>query len=157
MIVEETFFEQLDTRQINNYLVILDVDGCVVADGGRELSASVKQKILALSQNNEIFFCSNKNYGERLKQLSSQAGIGYLDTIYKKPSKKILRSVRNESGKPLLVIGDKFLTDGVWAMRIGARFVKVKRIVASSDSPVVALIYWLDDFVYHFFKKIWNI
>ena len=147
-MAEEIFFDELDVNQINNYLIILDVDGCVVADGGQELSASIKQKILELSQSNEIFFCSNKNYGERLRQLSAQAGIGFLDTIYKKPSKKILRSVRNENGKPLLVVGDKFLTDGVWAKRIGAKFIKVKRLTTSNDKFLIKIIYWLDDLIY---------
>ena len=47
--------------------------------------------------------------------------------------------------KELLVIGDKFLTDGLFAKNIGAEFIKAKRKISGQESILIKLINLFDD------------
>jgi len=139
------FFKNLDVERIKGNIIFLDVDGTITSDGNHEVEDSILSKLKILSQNNRLFFCSNKNNCERNQKISRLIGVQCLDSQYKKPSKKILDLVDNRENLPLLVIGDKFLTDGLFAKNIGAKFIKVKRITADQDSLLSILFNFIDD------------
>jgi predicted HAD superfamily phosphohydrolase YqeG len=83
-----------------------------------------------------------------------QAGVHYLKTGFRKPSRRILEhSTDVEMGK-ILVIGDKFLTDGLFAKNIGADFIKVKRLSSPCESWLLKIVYLFDDLLYRFLYKV---
>lgn len=147
--MEEHYFSQLDVQNINNRIIFLDIDGTVVADGQSTISLENIQKIGELQKNNEIYFCSNKrNSEERNEMLSRGIKVFCTNSPYKKPNKRILDSVPNPHRLKLLVIGDKYTTDGLFAKNIQAEFIKVKRIIASQERWWIRLIYLVDNIVY---------
>lgn len=148
----EDLFSELNVEGLENHLIFLDIDGTLTNDNNHQLNNALLNKIKSLSVKNKVYFCSNKNNCDRNKSLSEKAGIPCLDNTHKKPSGKILELVENKDNWPILVIGDKFLTDGLFAKNIGAKFIKVKRITDQNDSVFNRALYFIDDF----FSKSYN-
>jgi predicted HAD superfamily phosphohydrolase YqeG len=119
-----------------NSLVILDVDGTIVADCGHVASGAVIAQVNALkAAGNEIRLCSNSrrgNYAGRLDRLAAQLEVGVCPVSVRKPSTLAIAGL-DRSGRALVVIGDKDLTDGLLARRVGARFIKVRRKLDPGD------------------------
>jgi predicted HAD superfamily phosphohydrolase YqeG len=119
-----------------NSLVILDVDGTIVADCGHVACGAVITQVNALkAAGNEIRLCSNSrrgNYDARLAQLAAQLGVGVCPVAVRKPSVRAIAGL-DRKGRALVVIGDKDLTDGLLARRADARFVKVLRKLDAGD------------------------
>ncbi|MCX6784804.1 MAG: UbiA prenyltransferase family protein, partial [Candidatus Komeilibacteria bacterium] len=113
------------------------------------LSQGVIAKVDELKNYNRLYFCSNKRaVANRNQELAQLTKVPCLDAPYRKPSAKILKYLDNPERWPLVVIGDKFLTDGLFAKNIGASFVKVQRLLASTDSFITKTAYLVDDFFY---------
>lgn len=148
----ECNFVDLNIEDIKNYLFFLDIDGTIVEDGGQALSNEVIEKIIKLKKNNQIYFCSNKKDWNRQLKICAFTGVECLRVPHSKPNRKILNYIKNDKNLPLLVIGDKFLTDGLFAKNIGAKFIKVKRIVFPKDRWYIKLIYLIDDICYRLIK-----
>jgi predicted HAD superfamily phosphohydrolase YqeG len=129
------YFEQ-HTFHIENSLVILDIDGTLVPDCGRVAGAAVVAKVEELkARSNEIRLCSNSrrgNYAERLEAIAVQLGVGVCPVEFRKPSLLAISGI-DRKGRPLAVIGDKDLTDGLLARRAGACFIKVRRKLDPAD------------------------
>jgi predicted HAD superfamily phosphohydrolase YqeG len=129
------YFEQ-QSFQFRNSLVILDIDGTLVPDCGRVASAPVMAKVLELkARGNEVRLCSNSrrgNYAERLDAIASQLKVGVCPVMFRKPSTLAISGV-DRQGRALVVIGDKDLTDGLLARRVGAQFIKVRRKLDPAD------------------------
>jgi predicted HAD superfamily phosphohydrolase YqeG len=129
------YFEQ-HTFRFENSLVILDIDGTLVPDCGRVASAAVVGKVIELKgQGNEVRLCSNSrrgNYAERLAAVASQLEVGVCPVVFRKPSTLAISGL-DRKGRALVVIGDKDLTDGLLARRVGAHFVKVRRKLDPAD------------------------
>ena len=129
------YFEQ-HTFQFENCLVILDIDGTIVPDCGRVASAAVVGKVLELkAQGNEVRLCSNSrrgDYAERLDAIAAQLEVGVCPVVFRKPSTLVISGL-DRKGRPLVIIGDKDLTDGLLARRAGARFIKVRRKLDPAD------------------------
>src|SRR5258708_5133532 len=129
------YFEQ-HTFRFKSSLVILDVDGTIVPDCGRVASAAVTGKVLELkAQGNEVRLCSNSrrgNYAERLADLAAQLEVGVCPVVFRKPSTLAISGL-DRKGRELVVIGDKDLTDGLLARRVGSRFIKMRRKLDPAD------------------------
>ena len=129
------YFEQ-HTFQCRNSLVILDIDGTLVPDSGRVASAPVVAKVLELkARGNEVRLCSNSrrgNYAQRLDAIAAQLEVGVCPVVFRKPSTLAISGV-DRQGRALVVIGDKDLTDGLLARRVGAQFIKVRRKLDPAD------------------------
>lgn len=129
------YFEQ-HTFRFENSLVILDIDGTLVPDCGRVASAAVVAKVIELkARGNEVRLCSNSrrgNYAERLAAVASQLEVGVCPVAFRKPSTLAISGV-DRKGRALVVIGDKDLTDGLLARRVGAQFIKVRRKLDPAD------------------------
>jgi HAD superfamily hydrolase (TIGR01662 family) len=129
------YFEQQAFR-FTNALVILDVDGTIVPDCGHDASDAVMAQVRALkAAGNEICLCSNSrrgDYAARLEQLASQLQAGVCPVSFRKPSTLAIAGL-DRKGRELVVIGDKDLTDGLLARRVGARFIKVRRKLDPAD------------------------
>ncbi|HEY4403801.1 MAG TPA: hypothetical protein VGN55_04030 [Xanthobacteraceae bacterium] len=129
------YFEQ-HTFGFENSLVILDIDGTLVPDCGRVASAPVVAKVDELkARGNEIRLCSNSrrgNYVQRLDAIAAQLEVGVCPVVFRKPSTLAISGL-DRKGRALVVIGDKDLTDGLLARRVGAQFIKVRRKLDPAD------------------------
>ncbi|MBT5015947.1 hypothetical protein HN748_00045 [Candidatus Peregrinibacteria bacterium] len=144
-------FAKTDLSKAKGFFVLLDIDGTLTYDSGVKMSEGIQKKVKELKKNNEIFLCSNRNNHQRNWQVAKILGVKYLETNHRKPSQKILKTFKTK--KPLLVIGDKFLTDGMFAKRIGAKLIMVERIRSQKETWISKLIYGIDDFYAKLFMK----
>jgi predicted HAD superfamily phosphohydrolase YqeG len=145
-------FQNLNISGLKGYQIFLDIDGTLVDDNEVELSEATMQKIRELEANNRLYLCSNSRNHERNRKVAELSGVKYLDTDLRKPSKKILELVDESPFKERLVIGDKFLTDGLFAKNIGAEFTKVARIESGNDRLYIKFLYWIDDLASKIFR-----
>src|SRR5580704_2922481 len=129
------YFEQ-HTFQFENCLVILDIDGTLVPDCGQVAAAAVVEKVQELkARDNEVRLCSNSrrgNYAQRLDAIAAQSGVGVCPVVFRKPSPLAISGI-DRKGREIVVIGDKDLTDGLLARRVGGRFIKVRRKLDPAD------------------------
>lgn len=143
----EKYFYELDQSFFQGRTIILDIDGTIVPDGGDYLETRVREKLLALKKQNKIYFCSNKIAPVRNKKLSESSGVAFLESKVRKPNKGVIASLGQINQEKIVVIGDKVLTDGLLARRLGAEFLKVKRLVQPQETFFVRLTNKFDDFL----------
>jgi predicted HAD superfamily phosphohydrolase YqeG len=146
-MAELLYFEQR-TFDFAGALVALDVDGTIVPDSGSRVSAAVLAQVHALkAAGNEIQLCSNSrrgDYAARLADIASQLGVVVCPVLFRKPSMLAIEKLERK-GRALVVIGDKDLTDGLLARRVGARFIKVRRKIDPADRLSSRVANLIDD------------
>lgn len=145
------YFEDLEIY-FTGYTIFLDIDGTILIDRSAKVDDKVLQKIRNLKDKNVVLLCTNSKDSNRSKKIAKFLGLSLVDSKYKKPSAKILEDLEIDNIKKM-VIGDKFMTDGIFAMNIGASFLKVKRKVSSQDNFLVSYINNLDDLIYFLGRK----
>ena len=132
----------------SNVVVALDVDGTIVPDCADTASEAVVRKVRDLTQRgNEVCLCSNSrrgDYAQRLAALGQQLGVEVCPVVFRKPSRLAVKGLRL-NGRRLVVIGDKDLTDGLLARRLGAHFIKVRRKLDPQDRFVSKLANLFDN------------
>lgn len=137
-------------------IFLLDVDGTLVEDSGENIEAGVIKKVNELKRSNTVYLCTNSRNKRRNSVIEERLGVKIVNLNHKKPSKKILPEVLTRHDKidplKLVVIGDKYLTDGVFAKNIGAKFIKVARITNGYEKIHIKLFNIMDDFVYNLVK-----
>ncbi len=145
-------FENLDIDS-ENKLVFLDIDGTIIPDGAApEFSDAVLGKIRQLKAGNQVFLCTNTRDKIRNNKIASLLGLPVAAEQYRKPDHRVLKGLGLDHSKNRLVIGDKFLTDGLFAWNIGAEFIKVKRKVSGKEVPTIKLIDFIDDLIWQILK-----
>ncbi len=127
--------------------VILDIDGTLVPERSVKLPEPVRVFVKELAAHSDVYLCSNSHLDQRTLAFAEMLGVKYVESHYRKPRIDI-RSVTGTTNE-LVVIGDKWLTDGRLARRNQARFVKVKHIadkhtpwLAEASYAFDALVYW---------------
>jgi predicted HAD superfamily phosphohydrolase YqeG len=138
-------FEELDAQALREHRILLDVDGTLVADGEDALTDVVQAQLATLAQTNAVYLHSNKGGSDRLRALARATGVHALPDAPRKPQRSILHHLPPDDRRPLLVIGDKWVTDGWFARRVGARFLRVARKRSYRETIPVRLTYALDD------------
>lgn len=140
--------EALDVRGLRDATVILDIDGTITGDGQVVFSDTVFAKIRELASRNAVYVFSNHRNNTRNRIAASRLGCALIETLHRKPNPKVLCGLPpDHRARPLVVIGDKIIVDGVFAWRIGARFIQVGRVRSASDARLVRAAYLLDDLV----------
>ena len=124
--------------------IILDVDGTLCPDGESMVSREIAETINQLKVNNFVYLVSNKKLPGRLPKMAEHLGVNFLESKYRKPSKLMLKGLPESQQKDVVVIGDKFMTDGLLAKRAGAFFIKVLSLRGSRETWLVRFSYWLD-------------
>lgn len=143
------YFEELNV-DFENRVVLLDADGTLVADDGSlDISRPVLDKIAELKRNNTVFLCVNSYDKIRKNKLEEILRLPILNKKYRKPSRKIVSVLERSGPHHYLVIGDKFLTDGLFAKNIGGKFIKVRRKISGKESLIIKLINLADDLAWH--------
>ncbi|MBN2087299.1 hypothetical protein JW758_03045 [Candidatus Peregrinibacteria bacterium] len=148
-----TLFKNLNTDTIKDCLILLDIDGTIAEDDQLEVSDENMVIIDKLKKMNQVHLCSNSRNHKRNKTIADYAGITYLDTDIRKPSKKILDLIEHSAFTRRLVIGDKFLTDGLFAKNIKADFIKIDRITSKNDRLYIKFLYWIDNLICKIISK----
>jgi predicted HAD superfamily phosphohydrolase YqeG len=148
------FFENLDLTNIKNNLIFLDIDGTLVPDNCVEMGEEILENLKILQKNNQVYLCTNSYNLKRNLKIEKICGIELLKSIKRKPSKKVLQKIPAKFlNLKKIVIGDKILIDGIFAKRIGAGFVKVKR-KAGKDRFIIKIINLIDDIIYKIFISV---
>ncbi len=135
-------------RDIRDHTIILDIDGVLMADAESTIDPQIASYIATLKEHNDIFIVSNSFRDARCAYAAEALGLPWIDSPFKKPSVSILNYMQYDHAKPMLVIGDKLLTDGIFALRIGAEPVMLHRRTSPKDRIVIKLTYLLDDIAY---------
>lgn len=156
--MDQQLFHNLEIDELKGKTILLDIDGTLVPDGGVELARETRVQVEKLKMENVVYLCSNKPVPDRNRALSRDIDVVYLDTAIRKPSKAILKHIPDSyDPQTLLVIGDKFITDGLFARNIKAEFIKVQRMTREHESMVLRLVYFVDDCIYRIARLVWNI
>lgn len=120
---------------------MLDIDGTLTAAGSSAVPAWIIQAVSRLKEHNQVYLFSNKNMPERNMRVSVLLGVPLIDSPHAKPNPKVLAGLPGGA----VVVGDKYLTDGLLAHFTGAEFVKVTRITAASEPFADKLLSAIDD------------
>jgi predicted HAD superfamily phosphohydrolase YqeG len=143
-VKREFFFEEV-TTDFKNRIVFLDVDGTLTNDSSDFFDSKVLRKILMLKKSNQLYLCTNSKNIERNTLIEKNIKLKIINIKYKKPSKKILEELNLNNFKNIVVIGDKWLTDGLFAKNIDADFIKVKRKISGNENFKIKLFNYFDD------------
>ena len=146
------YFEDLSLTMTDR-IILLDVDGTLAPDGAATFSPAVVEQIRKLKNNNTVYLCTNTYNQERRRALASALDVPVLDSPQRKPSRQVVRAFDDHAGK-FLVIGDKFLTDWLFAKNIGAEFIKVKRRISGQERWFIKIINVVDDVAEAIYTKI---
>lgn len=135
--------------------ILLDVDGTLVADSATKIDSKVVEVVHSLTKTNAVYLCSNSSDRERIKEIARWLAVEYIRSNKGKPSIRALSAdLRNAVG--LIVIGDKWLTDGIFALNIGAEYLKVDTLFDGNESLIINAINSLDRYVGPIFFAVWG-
>lgn len=141
-------WEDILNLNLSGYTIILDIDGVVMAHAETTVPDETKRYVENLKRNNDVFLVSNSLSTKRKAYTSEALDIPWIDSGHRKPSKRILSFMKYDVQKPLAVIGDKILTDGLFAYRIKATPLLLERRTSTKDPIATRLMYWIDDIFY---------
>lgn len=130
------------TENIASHYVILDVDGTLVSDASEHISDEVFRYIKNLKLSHTIYICSNGDT-KRTERIARMLDVSVLSI--RKPYDTVPTELNIHTSKGITVIGDKYLTDGIFAHKIHAHFLKVDHVRSNSDSFLVKVSYVIDD------------
>lgn len=135
-------------QNITNSVVLLDVDGTLLPDGSHELDEDTMVHAKILTSKNKVYLVSNGTDSPRVERLAVSIGaaVAPKGVPAGKPSVHAMEGITLE-GKSSVVMGDKYLTDGVFAQRTGSRFVLIERKQSGKERFSVRLSYWVDRIV----------
>ena len=125
--------------------ILLDIDGTLLADGDDIVPRYIVETVSLMKENHIVFLVTNSGKIARRESVSEQLGVSCVKSRYKKPNPKIIEKISMDTEKPVVVIGDKMLTDGLFARYIEAEFLLVERITSRRDRFLIKLSYLIDD------------
>lgn len=143
---KDIFFHELDASNIFDTTVILDIDGTLTCSSKKDIDENVIGVIRKLQERNTVYVFSNNYDEKRSREIAVSLDLPYIESPHKKPSKKILKYI--DETCPVVAIGDKYLTDGLFAQFVGAKHIRVKRYQCKNDSIADKLACFLDDVMY---------
>lgn len=138
-------FEQVKSTQV----VLLDIDGTLCADHDDVVRETESELVEFLkSQNKQVYLCTNSPFAKRNEKIAMQLQVPLLTSNAKKPFKGSLQKLPIElKSGPFVVIGDKWLTDGLFALRIGAELCLVERIRSGRERWWMKGVFLIDDLI----------
>ena len=148
MFGQKYTWEQFLSENVRGYVIFLDIDGVLMADGEEHVPKHIREYVEQLKQHNDVHIVSNTIRVLRREQAAREVGLSYTYVKHGKPSKKILKKLSYDCSKPLMVVGDKILTDGIFAKRIGARLILLERRLSPNDRFVIKLTYICENALY---------
>lgn len=141
------FFHEIPTESLVGSVVVLDIDGTITCSSQMCVRDSVRAKVAQICEKNTVYIFSNNFNGVRSRQIARDLGIAYIEAPHKKPSTKILRYI-DHGVSPIVTIGDKFLTDELFARFAKVSYLRVRRYRCANDSLWDRLACGIDDLSY---------
>lgn len=135
-------FIDLSVTDFKGATVLLDIDGTLMEDKGERMEQAIEHKVRNLAEIADVYLASN-GHGSRTERLARELGINFLPRLRKPLSHRAIRMLQRK--ERTFVIGDKFLTDRILALRIGAEFVQVERLRSHTDILRTRIAYGVDD------------
>lgn len=123
--------------------IVLDIDGTLLPDKSNHVPPELITYIHTLKHAHDVYVCSNGEK-ERTERIAQKLDLPAL--LVHKPYGRMLSSWKPTGG--VVVVGDKYLTDGLFAQKLSARFIKVDHVVSFTDSWKITLSYVFDDVVW---------
>ena len=152
-----TNLENISEQDIQSRTILLDIDGVLMADGENMIRPEILPYAAQLVAHNDVFLVSNSYRDHRCEHAAATLNTPWVKTPYKKPNTKILRHIDYDQTKPLLVIGDKFFTDGLFAQYLKAEgFLIQDRLVSKKDSFLAVLAYTFDDVASSVLRRVYS-
>lgn len=143
------YFRDLDVEMCVDAVIILDLDGTVLIDGADDVLLLEKERLEALKTVSKKIICVSNGPTERTIQISKSHDLIPYTAPYRKPNKIILQEIYREyvsDGETVIVVGDKFLTDGLLAVQgKKTRFIHVKSLQGGSESFITRALFSIDD------------
>lgn len=135
-------------QDITDSVVLLDVDGTLLPDGSSELEAYTLEQARSLASRNRVYLVSNGSDHRRVERIAVRIGaqVAPSGVPSGKPAISAMKGIVL-NGRPCVVMGDKCLTDGIFARRTGSRFVLIERKRSGQERLSVRLSYWVDSVV----------
>lgn len=146
-ISEAQFFHELSVESFSDMVIIIDIDGTLACSSSLEVDARARVVIGQLQERNTVYAFSNNYNGSRSRHIAKMLQLPYIEAPHKKPNKRILHYI-DIGTSPVIAIGDKFLTDGLFAYFIKAKYIRVKRYRCDGDTALDRLACIVDDCVY---------
>ena len=111
---------------VQDAVVLLDIDATLVPDGVMDVSDAVRQAVAHLKARNEVYLITNGKDKDRVTRLALELSlsVGPVGVPAGKPFARAASGIGRD--RPLVVIGDKLLVDGIFACVIGASFIQVR-------------------------------
>ncbi len=136
-------FLEIDSNNLKNSTLVLDIDGTIVSDKSNKIKYKIVEKIKELAHKNKIYLCSNGSQS-RVAKFAEVLNASVIEG--KKPFSVKMPEIKKES--KIVVIGDKYLTDGLFARSINAEFLKVRHLTSNTDTTFIKFSYFMDNLVY---------
>lgn len=120
---------------------MIDIDGTVVPEGISGIDAATRTILRRIADRHEARLASNGRNDARKRSITEGTGIPY--TEGKKPFPALVRRLQeeNRNGLPFVVIGDRFLTDGLLAFWLEGEFVPVRPLRSGYEPLRTRLAY----------------
>lgn len=139
-------FAELKVKDIQGRTILLDVGGTLTHENHETLEEPIIKKVRELKANgNKIYLYSNKKYHYRDRAFAKFLEVHYVKADLGTTRRTIIKSLKKPKTKPLLVIGDKFLTDGRLAKKLHADFMRVGHTPIVQASIFMKVIYRIDN------------
>jgi predicted HAD superfamily phosphohydrolase YqeG len=152
-IIEEGFFHEMNVAAIRDAVVILDIDGTLTCSSCMYVEDRVRTVIALIRQHNAVYVFSNNYNNARSRRIAADLDLAYIESPHKKPNTKILKYI-DEKTAPMIAIGDKYLTDGLFAYFINAQHIRVRRYHCANDSIFDKTACLFDDVMYRIARMI---
>ncbi len=139
------YFYELDTSRITGAVVLLDVEGTLISEAGVSPAAlSTPETLLdkrtieavgRLAAKNTVYLCSNsQNVFSRRRLAAALGKVTFHESSFSKPDRAAVSDVLPTDGRPVIVIGDNFTTDGLLASAIKAPCLRVATLRPTKDT-----------------------
>lgn len=134
-------FLKTDFRLLSGSFLVIDIDGTLVCDGSETIGAETVRAVRMLAKNNMACIVSNKKDVARNARIARATSLPYVHG--KKPHTRLVSALRrmNGAGLPFVVIGDRYLTDGLLALRLGGKFAPVRPLRTGKEPLRIRLAY----------------
>ncbi len=140
------YFHNIDPERFARCRIIVDIDGTLTCPSRDDVRDDVMAVLHALQRANDVVLFSNNFDGARSRRIAASLSVPYLDASCRKPRRAVADALP-PSDRPIVVIGDKFLTDELFAVFVGARYVRVRRYMCRNDSLFARVGCVFDDVV----------
>ena len=152
--MECSFFTKTRFPSTPRSFLVIDIDGTLVTNGAYIVGETTHNTLSWLKKCHIICLTSNNKNRKRNEAIALTLGFPYVAGI--KPFGKITNAVRaiNSARLPIIVVGDRYSTDGLLARRLKGVFIPVKSLRNGNESWHTKIAYVLDAMIARIMRAI---